>query len=741
MRIAFITREFPPETAWGGIGSFYANFAQALVSAGHEVEVFTQAQCVNSESVWHGAVVHRVVPPQRIVGEPVGGDLAGTSDLGEFASSLALALFQSFLRRHQSNPFAIAESHEHLGVGFYINFHRPPGCTTIVRYHSAYHTLVRRRMVDWPESGLITRLEHQSTLLADYRVATSAVIDKAMQEDFALPPADTIIHNLIPARPNEPIDQPVFREDLILFVGRMVKAHKRPDMAVKAFCRISSDFPTWRFEAAGADMISRDGESVWNSCRAELHNVSPQRHFYHGVLSSPDIASLYRRAKIIIVPSAFESFGMIAIEAMREGCVPVVSSDTALADIVADSRCVFQNGNQASLDDALRYWLNNADQLELASGRMRKRAAQYSDTVLLHENLRFYEQAMAERLAPQSRPISAKNDIPPIRQRLTRPLISIVTPSYNQGSYIEETIQSVLNQNYPYIEHIVIDGGSDDNTREIINKYPHLIYVSEKDLGQSHAINKGLLLAKGDVLAYLNSDDLYRSDTFHKIAKAFKDHPEIQILVGNCDVIDAQSKTTAHLRAKAAPFPGLLQYWRWNELHCLPQQSVFFRRSLLAEIGLFDASLHMAMDYEFWLRVSQKYSFHVINETLAAFRIVPTTKTGGRTTEMYLEEYSVAERYSRRLAFFSRLTTLVRARRHVAKKFIDVAEHIHLSTHKGWLPLRHLRTAVSFWPFYIFSPRLLFTFLGAAAKGTTLAQSIVKYHREFLDLKWRLSRS
>jgi len=203
-------------------------------------------------------------------------------------------------------------------------------------------------------------------------------------------------------------------------------------------------------------------------------------------------------------------------------------------------------------------------------------------------------------------------------------LISIVTPSYNQAHFLEETIQSVLLQDYPHIEYQIVDGGSTDETVNVIKKYEDKLawWVSEKDKGQTDAINKGFSHATGDILAWINSDDTYEPGAVAAAVKYLQEHPKVGMVYGDCNYIDAFGKVIGRFNSAQTDYRLLRQGYAH-----IPQQTMFFRADLWKLVGPLDPSFYFAMDYDLWTRIAARTEIKYVPQTWANFRIHASGKT------------------------------------------------------------------------------------------------------------------
>jgi glycosyltransferase involved in cell wall biosynthesis len=219
------------------------------------------------------------------------------------------------------------------------------------------------------------------------------------------------------------------------------------------------------------------------------------------------------------------------------------------------------------------------------------------------------------------------------------PLVSIVTPSYRQSRYIADTIRSVLAQEYPNLEYLVMDGGSTDGTVEILKQYEdRLAWRSEKDGGQADAINKGLRLAKGEILGWLNSDDTYEPGAISKIVQYFRTHPDVGVVYGEGHHIDAHGHYVE--RYPTEPFDSQ----RLQETCFICQPAAFFRAEVFHAVGPLDANLLYCPDYEYWLRAAKRFRIGYVAEHLANSRLHAETKTLSRRVQAHEEILRVVKR-------------------------------------------------------------------------------------------------
>lgn len=240
---------------------------------------------------------------------------------------------------------------------------------------------------------------------------------------------------------------------------------------------------------------------------------------------------------------------------------------------------------------------------------------------------------------------------------MERPVrISVITPVLNQVRYLEESIFSVLEQKPNFnIEFLVMDGGSTDGTLELLSRYStHLTVISGRDQGQSDALNKGFELACGEIIGWLNADDLYHPGTLEKVVAWFDVHPECQWVIGQCDIVDEAGHETRKwlTRYKNA----LLQRYSLELLlveNFISQPAVFFRKEFLAGIGPLRLEYPLAMDYDLWIRMALRSRPGLIRSPLASFRVHPEAKSAQNFREQFREQFRIHLKHDQRWALLA----------------------------------------------------------------------------------------
>ncbi|MBK9925006.1 MAG: glycosyltransferase [Anaerolineales bacterium] len=273
------------------------------------------------------------------------------------------------------------------------------------------------------------------------------------------------------------------------------------------------------------------------------------------------------------------------------------------------------------------------------------------------------------------------------------PLVSIVTPSLNQSRYIRSTIESVLNQDYPNLEYWVIDGGSNDGTVEILKEYNGRIsWISKADNGQSEAINKGWMFSHGDILAWVNADDLLMPSAIHHAVNALLADQTIGAIYGNASYINETNNFIQAYPAHTFSYDTLVN----NTENYIPQPSVFIRRNIIEAAGFLDESLHYLMDYDLWLRIGLITSMKHLSIDMASLRLHSSAKTINAMPK-FANEF---------VRIYQKLFTNSSIPAHLTMQYLPIMHkvHVHAASFCFWggmpsLAIKHLRNAWTLQPF------------------------------------------
>lgn len=247
--------------------------------------------------------------------------------------------------------------------------------------------------------------------------------------------------------------------------------------------------------------------------------------------------------------------------------------------------------------------------------------------------------------------------------------MSVITVSYNQGQFIEDNIKSILAQNYDNFEHIIIDACSTDETLDILKKYPHLIWTSEQDKGQSDGLNKGFKKSTGDVIFWVNSDDMLEEGAFDTVNKFFINNPDKYVITGNQLVINSDGVIDHRIPADAITYDRLLHSSRCSVM----QNSTVWRREVFNKTGYLDESFHYCMDGDLFVRITKNYKIYAIDVDIAKFRIWENSKTTTGKLKFLKDKLRMTQKYNSRIFCERNFWILWQFIKHPIKKLIGKA--------------------------------------------------------------------
>lgn len=340
---------------------------------------------------------------------------------------------------------------------------------------------------------------------------------------------------------------------------------------------------------------------------------------YLGYLPQEHMRYVFRCATMLAFPSLFEGFGIPLVEAMASDLPIICSTSSCVPEIVGDAGILFDGNSPEQIADAILKVYNDPELRDRLIQNGRRRRGLFSWEKCARETIGYIQQMYIPQKAPKLR-ISK------------HPKVSVITPSYNQGPFIRDTIESVLNQTYDNIEYIVMDGGSTDETVSILKEYGDRIkWVSEKDKGQADAVNKGIAVAKGEIIGWLNSDDTYFPEAVEKAVNAFISHPGYDMIYGEGVYIDKEGRVTDSYNTK------MFDYDEFASDCFICQPTAFFTKEIVDKVGGLRTELQLCMDYELWMRIGKVGKILYIPERIATSRMYEENKTLSRRGEVYPE--------------------------------------------------------------------------------------------------------
>lgn len=361
----------------------------------------------------------------------------------------------------------------------------------------------------------------------------------------------------------------------------------------------------------------------------EVRALGLRRHVrLLGHVARPLVVQLYRHARALAFPSRFEGFGIPIVEAFSTGTPVVTSRAGSCEEVAGDAALLVDENDPVGIAAAVSRLLDDPDLVSGLVALGRRRAERFS-----------WQRAVAETLSALDR-IGERPPVAPRISACAKPMVSVITPSYNMAAYLEQTILSVLGQDYPHLEYIVMDGGSRDGSLDILRRFQgRLTFVSGPDKGQADAINRGIAQSKGEIIAFLNADDTYLPGAVSTAVRYLNEHQSAGAVYGEGYYVDETG--TIIERYPTHPFQASLL--ATNCFICQP--ATFMRRDVFESAGRLDADLQFALDYDLWIRFVQIAPMLKVDEYLATSRLHRNNKTLGQRGRIFREIISVAHHH------------------------------------------------------------------------------------------------
>ncbi|MDD6070067.1 MAG: glycosyltransferase, partial [Clostridiales bacterium] len=352
---------------------------------------------------------------------------------------------------------------------------------------------------------------------------------------------------------------------------------------------------------------------------------------YLGYIPQEDMPYIFANAKALVFPSVFEGFGIPLVEAMKAGVAIACSDCGSIPEVAEDAALYFNAYDPKDIADKIQTLLQDDALREELIERGTKVAQKYSWTKCAVDTREYLYKIFTLAQCKENKINIYENEYP---------LVSVVTPSYNQGKFIETTIKSVLAQDYPNLEYIVMDGGSSDETISILQKYSDKIrWYSEKDRGQADAVNKGIRLAKGKIIGWLNSDDTYLEGAVSEMVDYLKTHPDTDMVYGEGYYTDKDGNITERYLTEK------YNRKRLAEMCIICQPTAFFTKEIVERVGMLDVEHQLSMDYELWMRIAKVGKIAYIPDYIATSRMYEENKTLSRRKEVYEETCKAVKKH------------------------------------------------------------------------------------------------